>query len=106
MRRKYSFRFTSLLPTLTVFFRFVGLSIFVVCTICQYVNGIFSSFVTYCFTSDFTVFQSLLCKKRSEPAFASAEICQTSNFAHTRAFTPSNILFQKTLFGLDKLKLA
>ena len=79
MRLKYSFRFTSLLPTLTIFCLFVGLSIFVACTSCQYVNGILSSFVTYCFTSDFTVFQSTLCKKRSEPAFASAEICKTTN---------------------------
>ena len=79
MRRKYSFRFASLLPTLTIFCRFVGLSIFVSCTSCQYVNGILSSFVTYCFTSDFTVFQFTLCKKRSEPAFAPAEICKTSN---------------------------
>ena len=79
MRLKYSFCFAPLLPTLTIFCRFVGLSIFVACTSCQYVNGILSSFVAYCFTSDFTVFQSTLCKKRSEPAFASAEICKTSN---------------------------
>ena len=79
MRRKYSFRFAPLLPTLTIFCRFVGLSIFVACTSCQYVNGILSSIVTHCFMSDFTVFQSTLCKKRSEPAFASAEICKTTN---------------------------
>ena len=39
-----------------------------------------------------------------------AEICKTSNSCHANAFTPHNIpatfFFQKSSFGLDKLKLA